>query len=228
MICLAILLSMCSPLALAQQPGATQKSVSPDPVAVARSFLPPNTQLAQLYRIEYSPHWTVERRPAVVAGHVLRSDSDDIVCAYYSPQIHTMAKTLFLDLLTRTPSGYEKVYEVSYRSEVLLIPNAIRILRLKGVETDAISIVVGMGAALGGHLHVLVWRDPWGWQDIFPRNSTGYTYFFPQESGLLITLSTAKHPGLNVSPAPVWFRWNGESFVKVPAPQGSSKWPLPD
>jgi len=82
---------------------------------------------------------------------------------------------------------------------------------------------------MGGRLDVYTWRDPWGWQNIFPPNgSMEYFYFFPKTTGLEIALSSAHHPGLNVSPPPVWYRWDGKQFVKILAPKGSAKWPLPN
>jgi hypothetical protein len=215
-------------LAVAQKPAPGQKGAAPDPLTVARSFLPPNSQLANDYSFDFRAGRVNKEWPAVLTGHIVGPDSQDIVLAYYSPQIHTMDKTLFLDLLHQTPSGYEKMYEVSYRPQVLFGPRGLRLVHLSGVQTDGVAVIHGIGADLGGRLDIFVWRDPWGWQNIFPPNSTGYTYFFPRKSDLEIALSTAKRPGLDVSPPPVWFRWNGERFIKIPSPPGSSKWPLPD
>jgi len=229
MIRATILLLLSCSFILARQSVAAQKRTAPDPVTVARSFLPPNTQLAQLYRIKYHPRWTVVRWPAVLVGHILDRESEDIVFAYYSPQIHTFEKTLFITLLHRTSGKYEQVYTISHRDQVLLVPHAMRIFPLQGLPTDAIAVIAGIGAYLGGQLQVFVWHDPWGWQNIFPPNgSMHYFYFYPRKAGLEVALSAARHPGLNVSPPPVWFQWNGKSFIKILPPEGSSKWPLPD
>ncbi len=224
----ALTLLVCSN-ALAQGPARANKVPAPGPVAVARTFLPPNSYLATLYSFNFRLGRVVKRWPAVLTAHVLAPDSHDIVFAYYTPRtVHRMSKTLFVALLHRGAGGYQEVYVVSYRDHVLLIPDSIRVLRLKGLETDAISVVAGVGAALGGRLDVFIWRDPWGWRNVFPPNSTGYTYFFPRKSGLEVALSTANHPGLNVSPPPLWYRWDGKRFIKVPPPKGSAGWPLPD
>lgn len=228
MIRVTILLLLSNPLMLAQNPVTGKESAAPDPVAVARSFLPPHAQLAEDFSFDFRAGQVSKRWPAVLTGHVVGPDSRDIVFAYYSPETPVVGHTLFLDLLHETPSGYEKMYEVSYRPQVLFGPKGLKLVHLRGVQTDTVAFAHGVGAALGARLDIFVWRDPWGWQNIFPPNSTGYTYFFARESGLEIALSTAKHPGLTVSPPPVWFRWDGERFVKIPPPEGSSKWPLPD
>ena len=225
-----ILLLLTTSLTLAQEPGEGKKNPAPNPVAVARSFLPPDATLATLYTFDFHTGKVSKRWPAVLTGHILAPDSKDIVFAYYTPrEIHTVDKTLFLALLHRTSHGYQQVYVVSYRDEVLLIPNAIRVVHLNGISEDAVSIVAGIGAAVGGHLDIYVWQDPWGWKNIFPPNgSMEYFYFFRKPTGLLIALSSYNHPGLNVTPPPVWYRWNGKRFVEIPPPPGSSSWPLPD
>ncbi|MGH9451732.1 MAG: hypothetical protein ACRD11_14540 [Terriglobia bacterium] len=229
MIQLAVLILLGASAPLGQKPAGNGNGAVHNPIAVARSFLPPNSKLAQLYRINYHPRWSVATRPAVLATHIVSRQSEDLVFAYYSPQIHTFDKTLFVTLLHPASGGYEQAYTVSYRDQVLLVPDAMRILHLGGWSTSAVAVIAGMGAALGGHLDVFVWRDPWGWQNIFPRNgSMDYFYFFPKPAGLVVALTSANHPGLNVSPPPLWYRWNGKRFVKIPPPKGSSKWPLPD
>lgn len=225
----ASLLLLISPLILGQKPGSVAKRAAADPVAVAGTFLPPNCQLATLYRFDYRRGQVESRRPAVLRAHLVSGDSNDIVFAYYCPQIRAMGKTLFLDLLHATGTGYVKAYEISYRAHVLFVPGAIRIVHLRGMSTEAIVIMTAMGAAIGGQLDVLVWDDPRGWLNIFPQNSgMEYFYFFHTEEGVQVALSSAHHPGLNVSPPPVWYQWDGKRFVKIPSPVGSSKWPLPD
>jgi hypothetical protein len=214
---------------LAQRPPASEKRTVENPVAVARRFLPPNCQTATLYTFDFDAGRVSRRWPAVLTGHIVGPNTKDVVFAYYCPPGNVIQKTLFLDLLHRTPHGYEKDYEISYRTQVLLIPKAIRVLHLRGLSSDAVAVIHGIGATLGGQLDVFLWSNLWGWQDIFPRNGgTGYTYFFPRKTGLDVALSTANHPGLAVSPPPVWFRWNGKEFEKISAPPGSSKWPLPN
>ena len=227
---IGILILLSCSWALAQKPAVGQTGTAPDPVAVARTFLPPNATLATLYAFDFRAGKVAKQWPAVLTGHILAPDSRDIVFAYYTPRnVHRIDKTLFLVLLHRSGRQYQQVYGVAYRDEVLLIPEAIRVFRLQGMMTDAVSVVAGIGAAMGGRLDVYTWRDPWGWQNIFPPNgSMEYFYFFPKTTGLEIALSSAHHPGLNVSPPPVWYRWDGKQFVKILAPKGSAKWPLPN
>jgi hypothetical protein len=216
-----LLILLTSSRALPQKPAQ-------EPIAVARRFLPPNSQLAEEYEFDFKAGHVSRRWPAVLTGHILEPESQDIVFAYYTPRnIRTPdEKTLFLALLHQTREGYEEVYEVSYRFQVLLIPRALRLLHLNGVPTDAVAVVAGVGASLGGHLHVFVWRNQQGWEDVFPPNSTGYTYFFPMQCGLTVALSSARNPGLNVTPTPKWFRWKGKRFEEVPPPEGSARWPV--
>jgi len=201
---------------LAQEPGA-------DPVAIARRYMPPNAQLEELYTFDYSAGRVGEKVPAVLRGHILSPDSKDIVFTYYSRESHVLDKTLFIDILHQTAKGYEKVYEVSYRSQLLFVPNAMQIVHLPGVDRDAVAVMAGAGAALGGHLDIFLWREPFGWQNIFPPNgSIEYFYFFPSRTGLEIALSASRHPGKSGLPAPdpppLWFRWDGAQFVKIPPP----------
>jgi hypothetical protein len=225
-----LILLVCSS-ALAQKSTLGQSDAASDAVAVARSFLPPDSELATLYTFNYRTLSYGPNFPAVLTAHIMGPSSHDIVFAYYSPRANRMVKTLFVVLLHGTPSGYRETYVLSYRAHVLLVSKAIRIVRLQSISTDAVAIITGMGASLGGRLEVFVWRDPWGWQNIFPPNgSMHYFYLFPQKQGtsLIVALSASKHPGLNVSPPPFWYRWDGKRFVKIPPPPGSSSWPLPD
>jgi hypothetical protein len=226
---LTILLLLGCSLVLAQKPATGRKSAAQDPVAVARSFLPPNSEMATLYTFDYRTLHYGPDFPAVLTAHVLSPSSRDIVFAYYSPRPGQYEKTLFVALLHDSEGAYQEIYVLSYPARVLLVSKAIRILRLQNLSTDAVAVITGMGASLGGSLEVFVWRDPWGWQDIFPSNgSVHYFYFFPKGTGLEVALSGSKHPGLSVSPPPVWYRWDGVHFVKIPLPKGASKWPLPD
>jgi hypothetical protein len=200
-----------------------------DPVAIARRFMPPNTELATDYTYDYTADRVGARWPAVLTGHILAPGSQDIVFAYYSPQIHVLEKTLFLDVLHRVGENYEKVYEVSYRSQLLLSPTAMRLIHLPGAPADAVAVLVGIGASLGGHLDIYLWRGLAGWQNVFPPNgSMEYFYFFSRRQGLEVALTSASHPGLDVSPPPTWFRWDGIRFVNIAPPEGSSKWALPE
>lgn len=194
-----------------------------DPVAVARRFMPPRSELATLYTFDDKTQQFGPDTPAALNCHVLGSDSEDIVFAYYSPQSHVLEKSLFVDLLHSSGEGYEKVFELSYRAQVLFVPEAIRLLRLPGMQTDAVAVMAAEGAALGGHLDMFVWRDPWGWQNVFPPNgAVEYFYFRPAPDGMLVALSSAHHPGRDnmppPQPPPTWFRWNGKEFAKAQPP----------
>lgn len=237
MIRLVIAAMLACSVGLAQKTAATGKKPTADPVAVARRFLPPNSQLEELYSFDYRTGQVIKRWPAVLAAHIVSPHSRDIVFAYHTPrdltprQIRRQAHNLFVAFLRETEEGYQEVYVVSCGKEVLLAPRAVRILHLKGMDTDAVAVMHGIGAALGGRLDVYAWNETWGMRNVFPPNgSMDYFYFFHRPEGLTVALTSwqAKRPGLDVSPPPVWYRWNGKHFIKIPPPKGSSKWPIPD
>ena len=230
-------------LGLGQRPPAANQATSADPVNVARRFLPPHSDLGKFYRFDYRLGRTTKTWPAVLTGHILSPSSSDIVFAYYSPQSRHAENTLFITFLHKRGGDYVKVYELAYRAQVLFAGMAIRTVHLTGVPVDALAVITGTGASLGGHLQVLVWQDPerlngiplsrnlehlyfspWGPQNVFPPNgSIEYFYFSPQRSGLEIALSAAHHPGINVTPPPAWFAWRGGRFVKIPEPTDALK-----
>jgi hypothetical protein len=197
---------------------APSRGAGRDPIAAARSFLPPRSELAQLYSFDYKLGRVTRRWPAVLPAHVMGPTSEDIIFAYYSPTVNTVEKTLFITLLHRAPDGYEKVYEKSYRSQVLLAPDSLRIFHLQGEATDALAVMAGVGASLGGHLDVLVWRGVKGWVNVFPPNGgVHYFYFFPTPHELAVALSRARRPGPDgkpsLEPPPAWFKWDGRGFT---------------
>ncbi|HET7101001.1 MAG TPA: hypothetical protein VFJ52_07620 [Terriglobia bacterium] len=231
MIRLVLAILLACPVGLAQKQATTGKKPGEDPVAVARRFLPPNSRLEKLYSFDYSASRVTKRWPAVLTAHIMSPESRDIVFAYRTPRnSQHYEHHLFIAFLHHTEEGYEEIYAVSCQKEVLLTPRAIRILHLKSMDTDAVAVMHGIGAASGGRLDIYAWNEAWGIRNIFPPNgSMDYFYFFPRPEGLTIALTSflAKRPGLDVSPPPVWYRWNEKHFVKIPSPKGSSKWPLP-
>jgi hypothetical protein len=195
-----------------------------DPLAIVRAFLPPRSELAQLYSFDYKVGRVRRRWPAVLPAHVMGPTSEDIVFAYYSPRVNTVEKTLFVTLLHHVPGGYEKIYEKSYRSQVLVAPDSLRICHLQGESADALAVMAGMGASIGGHLDILVWRGISGWVNIFPPNSgVHYFYFFPTPHRLAVALSRARHPGPDGKPSPepppARFEWNGHRFTASGGPR---------
>ena len=227
---LAILLACSS--GMARKPAVSDKRNNKDPAAVARRFLPPNSQLEELYTFDYRAEHVAKQWPTVLTPHIVSPDSRDIVFGYHTPsKVGRYRHNLFIVFLHDTGEGYEEIYVASYGNEVLLAPKAIRILHLKGRDTDAVAVMHGVGAALGGQLNVYAWNKTLGIQNVFPPNgSMDYFYFFPRPEGLTIALTSflAKRPGLDVSSQPDWFRWNGKRFIKISSPKGSSKWPITD
>lgn len=217
---------------LAQKPVVADKKPNEDPVAVARRFLPPNSQLEQLYSLDYRAGHVAKRWPAVLTAHIVSPDSRDIVFAYRTPRSNDARRfghNLFVAFLHDTDEGYEEIYVASYQNEVLLAPEAIRILHLNGMDTDAVAVIHGIGAALGGRLDIYTWNKTWGLRNVFPLNGgMDYVYYFPRLEGFTIALASwqAKRPGLDVQPPPIWYQWNGKRFINIPPPKGSSKWPI--
>jgi hypothetical protein len=238
-----LLVLMIGALGLAQRPPAAEQNTPGDPVGVARRFLPPHSELGKFYTFDYRLGRVTKTWPAVLIGHILSPGSSDIVFAYYSPQSRHAENTLFITFLHKRGGDYIKVYELAYRAQVLFAGLAIRTIHLSHVPVDALAVITGRGASLGGHLQVLVWQDPehlngipisrdlerlyfspWGPQNVFPPNgSMEYFYFSPQRSGLEVALSAAHHPGINVTPPPVWFAWRAGRFLKIPAPRDALK-----
>lgn len=195
--------------------GGTLRAQGRSAVEVARRFLVPNTQLEELYTFDYSAGRVSSRCPAVLTGHILSADSDDVVFAYYSPHISVLEKTLFITLLHRTSSGYEKEYELAYRSHVLLVPSAMRILRLGGQTRDVAAVMHGIGAALGGQIDVFRWEEPAGWRNIFPANGSVHYFTILQDHGRVrVRLGYGKSIDA-ATPPPVEYVWNGKEFAKA-------------
>ncbi len=220
------LILLMTPMLRASKPAIVQTYPASDPVAVARRFLPPGSKMAQDYLYDFRAGHISRRWPAVLTGHILSPDADDIVFAYYTFKGQRyMEKTLFLALLHHATGGYELVYTLSYRDQFLFSPHALWIVKLRGLPNEAVIIATAMGAALGARIEVFVWREGKGWLNIFPPNgSVSYFYLFRRPSGLMVALSSFRHPGLNVSPPPEWFQWDGKKFVRIPTPKDALKW----
>jgi hypothetical protein len=182
------------------------------PREVARHFLPPNTQLAELYTFDYSSGHVSSRSPAILTGHIISPESDDVVLAYYSPRVDAVDKTLFITLLHRTSSGYQKAYEVAYYSEVLLVPSAMQVFHLDSLATDVFSVIHGRGAAAGGEIDVFRWDPLGGLKDLFPANGSVNYFSIVQERGhVKVRLGFGK--AMNEGPFQQYV-WNGRQFVK--------------
>jgi hypothetical protein len=193
--------------------GPSPRAQAEKPLQVAHAFLPPNGQLAELYTFDYRSGRVSSRAPAVVTGHIVSPNSEDIVFAYYSPSVGVLHKTLFITLIHRASSGYQKEYELCYRSQVLLVPNAIQVLHLEGLATDVVAVVHGVGAALGGQLDVFRWDDTVGLENTFPADgSAHYVSILPNGGRAKVRLGFGK--AINAGP----FRdyvWDGTRFVRA-------------
>ncbi len=194
---------------------------SPDAVAIARTFLPPRTELEQIAKYDPRSGDLIEQRPAVLVGHILSPKSRDIALAYKTPGGKGYNGTLFISLLHETEGGYVKIYERAYYDQLLWVQDfstvGLSLLPVAETETQAIAAITGIGASLGGKLEVFKWDDTWGLTDVMPANGSVHGFGFAQQKeGLRITLSYAKSPSDKSAPPPISYFWNGNRVVKTP------------
>jgi hypothetical protein len=181
------------------------------PREVARRFLPPNTQLAEVYTFDYQSGHVSSRSPAVLTGHIMSPESEDIVFAYYSPRVDAVEKTLFVTLLHPSSSVYRKAYEVAYHAEVLLVPSAMQVFHLDGLTTDVFSVIHGRGAAVGGEVNVFRWDPLTGLKNLFPANGS-VNYFAITQDGGHVKVRLGYGKAIKQGPFQQYV-WNGRQFV---------------
>jgi hypothetical protein len=69
--------------------------------------------MAEMQRFDPKTGNPVESAPAVLSGHFVSSDSNDLVFAYVNASQDPQAKALFVTVLHRLPEGYAIVFEKS-------------------------------------------------------------------------------------------------------------------
>jgi hypothetical protein len=185
------------------------------PELVAKGFLPPGTEIAQLRKLDPESK-QVKSVPAIVTGHVVSAESSDIVFAYMNPAGESYDKSLFIGLLHRRDSAYVKIYEMTYYGRILLVHDALRLLRLPRDSRDSIVLFSGIGASLGGEVQVFRWNDSWGLVNVMPNNGgVHHVSFVEDKEGLSVRLSFEKYPGEKGVQPPSLYRWDGRKFMKV-------------
>lgn len=187
------------------------------PVEIASRFLPPGAEIGNIYKINPATGKRGDQSPAVLVAHVISASSNDLVLAYYSPASSPgLDRSLFVDLLHEGKTGYVKVWEGSYYGHILLVPDALRVLKLPGEKRDAVGLISGRGASIGGQLQILRWDATWGFVNVMPENGPAHGFSLNEDSGkLTVTVSFEKYPGEKGVPPPIMFRWDGSRFVKV-------------
>lgn len=70
------------------------------PEKVASSFLPPGTRMARLERFDGKTGRSIKSVPAVLTGHFLSPQSDDMVMAYVKTAPDPQVKSLFVTVYT--------------------------------------------------------------------------------------------------------------------------------
>ncbi len=208
---LAVLVVLClyHPSVCAAQEGA---------VELAKQFLPPKAGLAQFEKFDPKSGEFIERNPAVLTGHIVSEKSKDIVFAYYSKASDMPTKSLFVDLLHETKSGYVKLSEFSYYGRFLWVQDfstiGLRLLPVGKGGRESIGIITSMGASLGAQLQVFQWDDTFGLLNTMPERLSAYDFSFFAESGRLrIVLSFEKYPGEKGARVPIAYQWEGKKFV---------------
>lgn len=184
---------------------------------IANRFLPPGAEIAELYKLDPKTNTVSVRNPAVLTAHIVSENSSDLVLAYYSqgspPDID---KSLFVDVLHQTKAGYAKVWEGTYYGQVLIVPDALALVKLPGEKRHAVAVISGRGASLGGQLQILRWDTTWGVLNVMPENGPAHGFSFVREAGTLkVKLSFEKYPGEKGVPPPIVFQWQGNRFVRA-------------
>src|SRR5207253_5155116 len=75
----------------------------------ARAFLPPGARIATLETFDPKTGQRTESAPAALSGHVLSANSNDIIVAYETTAEDIHSRSLFVTLLHKTKSGYDKL-----------------------------------------------------------------------------------------------------------------------
>ena len=187
---------------------------------VAKSFLPPGSRMVQLEKYDPKTGKVTGSEPAAIACHILSPESDDIIFAYETPEGDAHNKVLFVDLLHKSEQRYVKLQELSYYGEHLWTQDfatiGLKLIHPPESRTDAVAVMTGIGAALGGQLQVFKWDPDFGLRDVMPENGSVKKFYFTQEkNGVRIRLSFERYPGDREAPAAIIYLWDGKNASKV-------------
>ncbi|SRR6266478_3591800 len=170
------------------------------PKEVASSFLPPGTRMAELQRFDPKTGNPIETVPAVLSGHFVSPDSNDLAFAYVNASKDPQAKSLFVTVLHRLPEGYAIVFEKSFYQRFLRVQDfattGLKTLRLPGELVDSIAITTARGASLGAQTELYLWIDGIGMTNVMPSHPPAHQVsFMLQRNQFALKLSFEKYPG---------------------------------
>ncbi len=176
--------------------------------------------MAVLQRFDAQTGKPIESIPAVLAGHLLSPQSDDIAMAYINIAPDPQAKSLFVTVLHKLPDGYVKVFEKSYYGKFLWVQNfetvGLKVLKLPGELTDSLVVVTARGASLGAQAELYRWEDGVGMVDLMPRHLPAHRVSFVLDKDhLLVKLSFEKYSGEKGVPPPILYRWDGHQLTRA-------------
>jgi hypothetical protein len=202
-------------LSLAVTCSAQQK-----PTDVASSFLSPGTRLAELERFDPSTGKPTQAVSAVITGHFVSPDSNDIVFAQVNTSQDPRAKSLFITVLHKLPSGYTNVFEKSYYQRYLWVQDfttvGLKVLRLPGELIDSILISTARGASLGAQTELYHWVDGLGMVNVMPNHPPAHQVsFILGNNQFTLKLSFQKYPGEKGVPHPISYRWDGHKLARA-------------
>ncbi len=212
---LALLACAISPL-LTAFTGASQQTSN----QVIASFLPPGTRLAELQRFDPKTGKSIESTPAILTGHFISPNSDDIAFAYFNASPDPQVKSLFVTVLHKIPDGHAIVFQKSFYERFLWVQDfstvGLKILKLPGESTDSMAIATARGASLGVQTELYHWVDGVGMVNIMPSHpSAHHVSFISNDSQFSIKLSFEKYPGEKNVPQPILYRWDGHELART-------------
>lgn len=144
------------------------------PKEVASSFLPPGTRMAEIRRFDPKTGTAVESVPAVLSGHFVSPESNDLVCAYVNVSQDSQPKSLFVSVLHRSSEGYAIVFDKSFYERFLWVQDfattGLKTLKLPGESVDSIAITTARGASLGAQTELYHWVDGVGTVNLMPSH----------------------------------------------------------
>ena len=209
-------LGMCVLVALSLPGTSTQEAV----IRTASSFLSPGTRFSTLVRSDSHTGSTIASQPAVLAGHLLSPDSDDIVFASANESKDKNASTLFLTTLHKFPNGYAIIFQKSYYQRFLWGQDfrtvGLRLVRLPDDSTDSILVITARGASLGAQVELYRWQRGVGMTNIMPDHPMAHRVSIVEGKGqFILKLAFQQYAGQKGIPEPIVYRWDGRQMIRA-------------
>jgi hypothetical protein len=195
-------------------------SAQQTPKEIASSFLPPGTRMAEIQRFDPKTGNPIESNPAVLSGHFVSPESNDLVFAYMNASQEPQTRSLFVTVLHRSSEGYAIVFEKSFYERFLWVQDfattGLKIVKLPGESVDSIAITTARGASLGAQTELYHWVDGVGMVNLMPSHPPAHQVaFILQRNQFALRLSFEKYPGERGVPQPMLYRWDGHQLARV-------------